>query len=45
MISSNIRITRVCNYFGGEFTAKTTVNEYSSHKCNSKDYIRGIKQL
>lgn len=44
-MSSNIRIIRVCNYCGEEFTAKTTVTKYCSHKCNSRDYKRRVKQL
>ncbi len=32
-------------YCGKEFTAKTTVTKYCSHKCNSKDYKRKIKEL
>ena len=38
LMSSNIRITRVCDYCGNEFTAQTTRTRYCSHKCNSRHY-------
>jgi len=37
-MSSNIRITRVCEFCGNEFTAQTTRTRYCSHKCNSRHY-------
>lgn len=37
-MSSNIRITRVCEYCQNEFTAQTTRTRYCSHKCNSRHY-------
>lgn len=37
-MSSNIRITRVCEFCGNEFIAQTTRTRYCSHKCNSKHY-------
>lgn len=37
-MSSNIRITRVCNYCNLEFVAQTTRTRYCSHKCNSRHY-------
>jgi len=37
-MSSNIKITRVCEYCGIEFTAKTTITRYCSHTCNRKHY-------
>lgn len=37
-MSSNIRITRICQFCGNEFTAQTTRTRYCSHKCNSKHY-------
>lgn len=39
-MSSNIRITKVCEYCGKEFTAKTTVTQYCSQPCASKAYKR-----
>jgi excisionase family DNA binding protein len=37
-MSSNIRITKCCNYCGQEFTAKTVRTRYCSHTCNQKGY-------
>ena len=37
-MSSNIRITKVCNFCSQEFIAKTTVTKYCSHKCASRAY-------
>ena len=37
-MSTNIRITRICEYCGQEFTAQTTRTRYCSHTCNSRDY-------
>lgn len=37
-MSSNIKITRVCEYCCKEFTAQTTRTRYCSHKCNSRHY-------
>ncbi len=37
-MSSNIEITRVCGLCRGNFTAKTTVTKYCSHKCASRAY-------
>lgn len=37
-MSSNIRITRICDFCGSEFTARTTVTKYCQHKCASKAY-------
>ena len=37
-MSSNITITRACEWCGNEFTAKTTVTRYCSHKCSSAGY-------
>jgi len=39
-MSSNISITRVCEFCGNTFEAKKTVTRYCSLKCNSKDYKR-----
>ena len=43
-MSSNIEIKRVCEYCGNEFTARTTKTKYCSHKCNSRDYKKKIKE-
>jgi len=37
-MSSNIRITRICEHCGQEFTAKTVKTRYCSHSCNRKGY-------
>ena len=37
-MSSNIRITRICEHCGQEFTAKTVKTRYCSHACNRKGY-------
>jgi excisionase family DNA binding protein len=37
-MSSNIRITRICEDCGQEFTAKTVKTRYCSHACNRKGY-------
>jgi excisionase family DNA binding protein len=37
-MSSNIRITKCCEYCGLAFTAKTIKTRYCSHACNRKDY-------
>lgn len=35
-MSSNIEVQRVCQFCGAEFTAKTTVTKYCSHRCSSR---------
>lgn len=37
-MSSNIKITRICQFCDAEFTARTTVTKYCSHKCASRAY-------
>ncbi|WP_286965520.1 helix-turn-helix domain-containing protein [Flavobacterium sp. UBA4854] len=37
-MSSNMRITRICQFCNQEFTAKTTKTKYCSLKCNSRSY-------
>jgi excisionase family DNA binding protein len=37
-MSSNIRIQRICQYCGKEFTAKTTVTQYCGDPCSKKAY-------
>lgn len=37
-MSSKIEIQRICQYCEQEFTARTTVTKYCSHKCGSADY-------
>jgi len=42
-MSSNIEITRICEYCHNEFIAKTSVTKYCSHKCNSRAYKERVK--
>jgi excisionase family DNA binding protein len=37
-MSSNIKVQRICQYCSKEFTARTTVTKYCSHKCSQRDY-------
>jgi excisionase family DNA binding protein len=37
-MSSNIKVQRICNNCGNEFTAKTTTTLYCSRSCNSAAY-------
>lgn len=34
-MSSNIEVQRICQHCGKEFTARTTITRYCSHRCNS----------
>lgn len=34
-MSSNIKVQRICQHCGTEFTASTTVTKYCSHRCGS----------
>ena len=43
-MSSKIKIIRICIYCNNEFTARTTSTKYCSHKCNSRDYKKKIKE-
>lgn len=44
-MSSNIRISRICEYCGNDFEAKTTVTRFCSHTCNGRAGKLKIKQL
>lgn len=37
-MSSNIKMQRICQHCGNEFTARTTTTLYCSHRCNSAAY-------
>lgn len=37
-MSSNIKVQRICQHCGNEFTARTTTTQYCSHRCNSAAY-------
>ena len=38
IMSSNIEVTRICQFCSDSFTAKTTVTKYCSHRCASRAY-------
>lgn len=45
-MSSNIQVTRICQFCQSDFTARTTVTKYCSHKCASRAYkarAKGVK--
>lgn len=37
-MSSTIEVQRICQYCGNQFTARTTVTQYCSHKCSQRAY-------
>ena len=37
-MSSNIQVQRICQYCGGEFTARTTVTQYCGDNCSKRAY-------
>ena len=43
-MSSNIKITKICLQCGREFTAKTTVTKFCSHRCAAKNYKQRKKE-
>ena len=42
-MSSNIEIQKICQCCGKEFTAKTTVTRYCSHRCASTGYKNRVR--
>src|SRR6267154_1409679 len=44
-MSSNIKVQRVCQHCGHDFTARTTTTLYCSHKCNSAAYKAAKRAL
>jgi excisionase family DNA binding protein len=42
-MSTNIKVQRICQHCGNEFTARTTTTKYCSHKCNSAAYKAKIR--
>ncbi|MEM6642155.1 MAG: helix-turn-helix domain-containing protein [Bacteroidota bacterium] len=42
-MSSNIRVQRICQHCGSEFTAKTTVTKYCSDNCAKRAYKKRKK--
>ena len=43
IMSSNIKIQKICQYCGKEFTARTTITRYCSHNCNSRAYKENLR--
>ena len=37
-MASNMKRIKTCEFCGNEFTARTTVTRYCSHKCNQRHY-------
>lgn len=44
-MSSNIKIQRVCQHCGNEYTARTTVTQYCSNACSRRAYKARIRNL
>jgi predicted DNA-binding protein (UPF0251 family) len=42
-MSSNIKIQKICEFCGHEFTARTLVTRFCSHKCNSRHYKQAAR--
>jgi predicted DNA-binding transcriptional regulator AlpA len=42
-MSSNIKVQRICQYCGSEFTARTTVTMYCSDRCSKAAYKARIR--
>ena len=43
LMSSNIKVQRICQYCGNEFTAKTTVTKYCSNTCVKRAYKERLR--
>lgn len=43
IMSSNIRVSRICQHCGNEFIAKTTVTQYCGDQCSKRAYKKRIK--
>ncbi|HEX9514138.1 MAG TPA: helix-turn-helix domain-containing protein [Puia sp.] len=43
-MSSNIRVSKTCEYCGKAFTAKTVRTRYCSHTCNQKGYKKAERE-
>lgn len=44
-MSTKIKVQRICEYCGKEFTAQTIRTRYCSHMCNSRGYKANVKSL
>lgn len=43
-MSSNIIVRRICEYCHKEFDARTTTTRFCSHKCNSRNYKKQVRE-
>ncbi|WP_118975802.1 helix-turn-helix transcriptional regulator [Taibaiella koreensis] len=43
-MSSNISITKKCEYCGKSFVARTTITRFCSHSCNSRNYKQLVRE-
>lgn len=43
-MSSNIIVRRICEYCHKEFDARTTTTRFCSHKCNSSNYKKQVRE-
>lgn len=43
-MSSKIKIQKICEFCGNEFTAQTTVTRFCCHKCSSRSYKKRKKE-
>jgi excisionase family DNA binding protein len=43
-MSTNIRVTKICQHCGSEFIAKTLTTKFCSHLCNSRNYKARAKE-
>jgi excisionase family DNA binding protein len=44
-MSSNIRVQRVCQHCGNDFTARTSVTQYCSDTCSKRAYKARVRTL
>ncbi|MDB5136598.1 MAG: hypothetical protein JWP37_3201 [Mucilaginibacter sp.] len=42
-MSSNIKVTRICQFCGQEFEARTTVTKFCSHVCSRRAYKAAVR--
>lgn len=43
-MSSNIIVRKICEYCHKEFDARTTTTRFCSHKCNSRNYKKQVRE-
>jgi excisionase family DNA binding protein len=44
-MSTNIKVQRICQHCGNEFTAKTTVTKFCSDNCAKRAYKKRVKAV